>query len=556
MGKNKFFNNKITIVSFIAYILLTVFIFTESLLSGAASLTQSGSVSEVISNVIEFLSGNTIKPSEDGKDNTLYPESISIIGGDEELKVGESYKMSYSLNPKNNYTLSKVTLKSSDASIVKIERVVEDTFIVTAMGVGTATITATDSFSKITATKTLTVGATEYFPIINFENPLGFSSEDSSVYFSPSNSAGAVYSVDYKHSLTPDQITLSYDENKCDAVLTKEKIYFYPKTTGNIALTLTATFDNVNGKNQTKTYDYNVLVKEKLLPSYTESFVYDEPEIAIKTSEVYKVNSNYQNFILGLEEAQKRIFYIIDEQLAKLSLDGSDVVISPKKVGSFTLTICYPSSSGLIVKKSAIAISQGVPKEIKIVAPSTHATRGTQIRLNVVGDGIKFNPSDFYWTVEGKDVTIGEIGNLVANKNGTVKVTAKHKTVDGFETTLTLTVKTSWHTTIRKLIGHFGLFLVLAVFASVVYYRLAEVKTPNKKWLFGSIFTVLAGILTAGLSEFFQSGLFVAGRAPSFTDVLLDVSGYLVGILVFFIILFIVYKTIKKKSSNLTKDKE
>lgn len=552
----KYFNNKITVFSFIMYILLTVFIFTESLLSGAASVTQSGTISEVISNVIEFISGNTVKPSEDGKDNTLYPESISILGADGELMVGESYQMSYSLNPKNVYELSKVTIKTSDPSVVAIEKVVKDQFIVTAVGVGTATITATDSFSKITETKTLTVGTQEYFPQITFENPLGFTNEDSSVYYSPSNNSGAVYSIDYKHSLTPDQITLSYDENKCDAVLTKDKIYYYPKTTGDIKLSLTATFDNVNGKNQTKTYDYNVLVKEKLLPSYTENFVYDEPEIAIKTDEIYSVNSNYQNFSQGLEGAQKRIFYIIDEQLIKLNLDGNNVVISPIKIGSFTMTICYPSSSGLTIKRSLITISQGVPKVIKIVAPSTHATRGRQIRLNVVGDGIKFDASDFNWTVEGKDVKIGETGNLVANKNGKVTVTAKHKTVEGFEASIILTVKTSWHTTIRKFIGHFALFLVLAVFASVVYYRLAEVIKENKKWTLGSIFTILAGIITAGLSEFFQSALFVAGRVPSITDVLLDVSGYIVGIGIFLLILFITYKVALQKNKLNTREKE
>lgn len=555
MMKNNIFNNKIRVFSLIMYILLTVFIFTESLLSGAASRTQSGSISEVVSNVIEFLSGNTVKPSEDGKDNTLYPETISIIGGDGELKVGESYNMSYALNPKNTYELSRVTLKSSDTNVIAIKKVIEKDFIITAVGVGTATITATDVFSKITETKTLTVGNQEYFPQITFENPLGFSSEDNSVYYSPSNGAGAVYSIDYKHSLTQNQITLSYDESKCDAVLTKDKIYYYPKTTGDIALTLTATFDNVNGKNQTKTYDYIVSVKEKLLPSYSESFVYDEPKIALKTDEIYRINSNYQGFANGLEDAQKRIFYIINEQLVNVSLEGDNLVISPKKIGSFALTICYPSGSGLTVKKSLVTITQGVPKEIKIVAPSTHATKGAQIRLSVVGDGIKFNPQDFNWTVEGKDVTIGEAGNLVAKKNGKVKVTAKHKTVEGFEATLTLTVKTSWHTTIRKFIGHFLLFLVLAVFASVVYYRIAEVKTPNKKWLLGSIFTVLAGVTTAGLSEFFQSGLFVAGRTPSITDVILDISGYLVGICIFLLIFYIVYKTTKSKRLK-AQDKE
>lgn len=546
MVKNKFFNNKITVLSFIAYVLLTVFIFVESLLSGAASLTHSGSVSEVISNVIQFISGDALKPSENGKDNSLYPETISIIGGDVELKVGESYQMSYKLNPENNYQLSKVTLKSSNPNAVVIERIVDDLFIVTAVGVGTSTITATDTFSKITESKVLTVGTFEYYPQITFENPLGFSSEDASFYYSPSNSAGAVYSIDYKHTLTPDQISLSYDESKCDAVLTKEKIYFYPKTTGNVTLSLTATFDNVNGKNQTKTYDYTAEVKEKLLPSYTENFVYDEPEIAIKTSDVYTVDSNYQNFANGLENAQKRIFYIIDEQLVKISLDGSNMAITPKKVGSFTLTMCYPSASGLTVKKSLVTITQGVPKSIKIVAPSTYATKGTQIRFNVVGDGIKFNPKDFIWSVEGKDVKIGAEGNCVANKNGKITVTAKHKTVEGFEVTLTIMVKTSWHTTIRKLIGHFGLFMVLAVFASVVYYRLAELKT-NKKWLFGTIFTVLAGIITAGLSEFFQSGFFVAGRNPSIVDVVLDISGYLVGIVIFLLIFYVIYKVVSQK---------
>ncbi|MBO7214802.1 MAG: VanZ family protein [Clostridia bacterium] len=79
---------------------------------------------------------------------------------------------------------------------------------------------------------------------------------------------------------------------------------------------------------------------------------------------------------------------------------------------------------------------------------------------------------------------------------------------------------------VRKGIGHFSLFFTLAIFAFVVYYRLAEVIKKDKSLYLFIILTIGAGIITAGVSEFLQSPIFVSGRAPSVVDALINVLGY------------------------------
>ena len=92
---------------------------------------------------------------------------------------------------------------------------------------------------------------------------------------------------------------------------------------------------------------------------------------------------------------------------------------------------------------------------------------------------------------------------------------------------------------IRKVIGHFGIFLVLGVFSCLTYYLFL------KRKLLSFIIIILAGFLTAGVSEILQA--IPEGRGPSFNDVLIDYVGYLIAVVVFSLIFYLPYYIKRKK---------
>ena len=535
----KFFNSKTTLISFIIYILLTAFIFSQSLSSGGSSTEQSGRVSNVISNVVEFLSGNKLTLKDDGKIKELYPTSLEFSGADEELLVGKSYELTYKLLPENNYSLSEVEFSSSNESVVKIDK----DGVLSACGVGTATVTLKDKFSNVSCEKEVTVGSGEYIPTITFKKVTGFSAEDNNVYYSPTNGVGAIYSIDFESEMEGYQITATNSDDY-DIVLGNKRAYFYPKRAGEILITLTATFENVNGLQQ-KDYFYPINVLEKELPSYTTSLTLDKTELSILTSENKSLTLNYSDYTANLSPAQQRVFYVSDSRFLSVSSNGNTITLTPKKVGETTFSVYSVYNNSLVENKVLVSVLQGVPNSIKMVSPSGWAVREKELKLFVVGDGNKFNSNDFNWTVNGENASV-ENGKFLSDKTGRYTITATHKTIDDFTISKTIEVKYSFHTYVRKLVGHFSLFLVLAIFSAVVYYRLASILKPSKKTLLGTGLSLSAGFITASISELLQSGIFVSNRGPSVGDALLDFLGFIIGTAIYLII-YIIYRKVKSK---------
>ena len=87
----------------------------------------------------------------------------------------------------------------------------------------------------------------------------------------------------------------------------------------------------------------------------------------------------------------------------------------------------------------------------------------------------------------------------------------------------------------RKFVGHFSLFGlsgVLTTFSFKFFYYDKYQKYP----LF-IVFSSISGLFLAILTELIQS--FVPGRSGEMVDVLIDVSGYLIGVLVIGIVVYI-----------------
>lgn len=100
-------------------------------------------------------------------------------------------------------------------------------------------------------------------------------------------------------------------------------------------------------------------------------------------------------------------------------------------------------------------------------------------------------------------------------------------------------------TLVRKLIGHFGFFVISGGLTSWSVYLISFYIKGYKSWL-GISFSLFFGLFLAGLTELIQT--FIPGRSGQFTDVLIDYSGYILGtLIVIFVIFFIAIHKDKKK---------
>lgn len=93
---------------------------------------------------------------------------------------------------------------------------------------------------------------------------------------------------------------------------------------------------------------------------------------------------------------------------------------------------------------------------------------------------------------------------------------------------------------IRKLLGHFLLFLIEGVF---MFLTLVSFKDFKNKW-YGVLFSFLIVVLVAFLSEGIQ--FFADSRGPALKDVLINSAGALLGIAITFLIVEKPFKRAQK----------
>lgn len=112
--------------------------------------------------------------------------------------------------------------------------------------------------------------------------------------------------------------------------------------------------------------------------------------------------------------------------------------------------------------------------------------------------------------------------------------------------TITETNHDSFASFIRKAFGHFGLFVISGLFTSFALYFFIK----DFKWYrhyFGAIISFILGFSLAATTEIIQ--LNVPGRSGEFTDILIDSSGYLLGLGVVALIVFLTLRY-KRKHTN------
>ena len=188
-----------------------------------------------------------------------------------------------------------------------------------------------------------------------------------------------------------------------------------------------------------------------------------------------------------------------------------------------TATITYTSLYDKNIKATLHVTVPDVVDGLTVVAPD-RCVKGGKIDLTAyTGGNVTKNVK---WEVVKGEGSIDENGVFTSDKSGKVTVRATYAGRPDLtvEKTITVSVFDTFHTLIRKGLGHFSLFLVLGFGLFGTFFLLIKPRWASLP------LSLLSAFVVAGISEMFQLPVFTSGRYATWPDVAIDFLGALSGI--------------------------
>lgn len=188
-----------------------------------------------------------------------------------------------------------------------------------------------------------------------------------------------------------------------------------------------------------------------------------------------------------------------------------------------TATITYFSIYDNTITATLHVTVPDVVDGLTVVAPD-RCVKGGKIDLAAyTGGNVTKNVK---WEVVKGEGSIDENGVFTSDKSGKVTVRATYVGRPDLtvEKTITVSVFDTFHTLIRKGLGHFSLFLVLGFGLFGTFFLLIKPRLASLP------LSLLSAFVVAGISEMFQLPVFTSGRYATWQDVAIDFLGALSGI--------------------------
>ncbi len=188
-----------------------------------------------------------------------------------------------------------------------------------------------------------------------------------------------------------------------------------------------------------------------------------------------------------------------------------------------TATITYTSLYDKNIKATLHVTVPDVVDGLTVVAPDRCVKSGKIDLTAYTGGNVTKNVK---WEVVKGEGSIDENGVFTSDKSGKVTVRATYVGRPDLtvEKTITVSVFDTFHTLIRKGLGHFSLFLVLGFGLFGTFFLLIKPRWASLP------LSLLSAFVVAGVSEMFQLPVFTSGRYATWTDVAIDFLGALSGI--------------------------
>lgn len=188
-----------------------------------------------------------------------------------------------------------------------------------------------------------------------------------------------------------------------------------------------------------------------------------------------------------------------------------------------TATITYTSLYDKNIKATLHVTVPDVVDGLTVVAPD-RCVKGGKIDLTAyTGGNVTKNVK---WEVVKGEGSIDENGVFTSDKSGKVTVRATYVGRPDLtvEKTITVSIFGTFHTLVRKGLGHFSLFLVLGFGLFGTFFLLIKPRWASLP------LSLLSAFVVAGISEMFQLPVFTSGRYATWQDVAIDFLGALSGI--------------------------
>ncbi len=220
-----------------------------------------------------------------------------------------------------------------------------------------------------------------------------------------------------------------------------------------------------------------------------------------------------------------------NQSLVRILLEDNPVI--DEYVAEFTITVVPPRAivTGIEISDEVVINTKYKPK---LVTTNKYAKQG------------------YTYTITDKEnAYIDTNGNITFYKSGTYEIvfTSTFYPEDVYKFSIVV-VDPKEELSLRKHVGHFGIFLILGIFGLLAFGRYPKRNGYKCAFVLGS------GAFVATLSEILQTGLFTQGREARFIDVLIDLGGYLVGVIIVFAILFLIFNYRKRRFDSAEIDDE
>lgn len=188
-----------------------------------------------------------------------------------------------------------------------------------------------------------------------------------------------------------------------------------------------------------------------------------------------------------------------------------------------TATITYTSLYDKNIKATLHVTVPDVVDGLTVVAPD-RCVKGGKIDLTAyTGGNVTKNVK---WEVVKGEGSIDKNGVFTSDKSGKVTVRATYVGRPDLtvEKTITVSIFGTFHTLVRKGLGHFSLFLILGFGFFGTFFLLIKPRWASLP------LSLLSAFVVAGISEMFQLPVFTSGRYATWQDVAIDFLGALSGI--------------------------
>lgn len=188
-----------------------------------------------------------------------------------------------------------------------------------------------------------------------------------------------------------------------------------------------------------------------------------------------------------------------------------------------TATITYFSIYDNTITATLHVTVPDVVDGLTVVAPD-RCVKGGKIDLTAyTGGNVTKNVK---WEVVKGEGSIDKNGVFTSDKSGKVTVRATYVGRPDLtvEKTITVSIFGTFHTLVRKGLGHFSLFLILGFGFFSTFFLLIKPRWASLP------LSLLSAFVVAGISEMFQLPVFTSGRYATWQDVAIDFLGALSGI--------------------------